>query len=173
MTNAELIKVLRWCGSEDERHEMCVDESYRCPMWNEDRITDECKAELMTAAAYALEADEKLIAELLKNIEHWKKLVVKLRAQMPKEGKCDAANVNGDYSDEDKAVMDCSYCPSADGCLEAFSESTLCQNCGGITRERWENIHNALIERCLERKDWAFKCDDFPGEISAVEVQLQ
>ena len=30
-------------------------------------------------------------------------------------------------SDEDKAVMDCSYCPSADGCLEAFSESTLCR----------------------------------------------
>lgn len=53
--NAELIKALRWCGSEDERHEMCVDESYRCPMWNEDRITDDCKAELMRDAADALE----------------------------------------------------------------------------------------------------------------------
>lgn len=51
----ELIDALRWCGSEDERHEMCVDESYRCPMWNEDRITDECKAELMRDAADALE----------------------------------------------------------------------------------------------------------------------
>ena len=64
MTNAELITTLRWCGGEDERHEMCVDETYRCPMWNEDRITDECKAELMTAAADALEAADKRIAEL-------------------------------------------------------------------------------------------------------------
>lgn len=68
MTNAELIIILRWCGSEDEQHEMCVDESYRCPMWNEDRITDECKAELMTAAADALEAAEKRIAYLEENL---------------------------------------------------------------------------------------------------------
>lgn len=61
METSELIKTLRWCGSEDERHEMCVDESYRCPMWNEDRITDDCKAELMTMAVDALEeADEKI-----------------------------------------------------------------------------------------------------------------
>ena len=64
MTNAELIKALRCCGSEDERHEMCVDESYRCPIWNEDRMTDYCKADLMNAAADALEAAEKRIAEL-------------------------------------------------------------------------------------------------------------
>ena len=69
--NAELIKALRWCGSEDERHEMCVDESYCCPMWNEDRITDECKAELMRFAADALEADDKRIAELEKDITYW------------------------------------------------------------------------------------------------------
>ena len=66
MTNAELIKALRWCGSEDERHEMCVDESYRCPMWNEDRMTDYCKADLMLAAAAALEADEQQIEDLEK-----------------------------------------------------------------------------------------------------------
>jgi hypothetical protein len=59
----ELIKALRWCGSEDERHEMCVDESYRCPMWNEDRMTDECKAELMRGAADALEATDEEIAD--------------------------------------------------------------------------------------------------------------
>ena len=58
----ELIKALRWC-SEDERHEMCVDESYRCPMWNEDRMTDCCKADLMLAAAAALEADDEKIAD--------------------------------------------------------------------------------------------------------------
>ena len=80
MTNAEMIKALRWCGSEDERHEMCVDESYRCPMWNEDRITDECKADLMLATADALEAADKRIAELeddlrnstISNIERFK-----------------------------------------------------------------------------------------------------
>ncbi len=69
--NTELIKALRWCGSEDERHEMCVDESYRCPMWNEDMITDECKAELMRDAAYALEADEKRIAKLMPKEGEW------------------------------------------------------------------------------------------------------
>lgn len=54
MTNAELIKALRWCG--DESDEWCVSEAYKCQLWNEDRITDECKAELMRAAADALEA---------------------------------------------------------------------------------------------------------------------
>lgn len=62
MKNAELIKALRWCGGED--NEWCVDKTYKCPLWNEDRITDECKAELMTTAAYALEAAEKRIADL-------------------------------------------------------------------------------------------------------------
>lgn len=98
MNNAKLIKVLRRCG----------DEPYD--------ITKPCKVspwKLMRDAADALEAAEQRIAEL--------------EAQLPKEGECDAENVNGDQSDEDKAVLDCSYCPSADGCLEAFSESTLCR----------------------------------------------
>lgn len=72
MTNAELIKALRWCGSEDEAHEMCVDESYSCPMWNEDRMADYCKAGLMLAAARLIEAQQKRIAEL--------------EAQLPKDG---------------------------------------------------------------------------------------
>lgn len=86
MTNTELIKTLRWCGSEDERHEMCVDESYRCPMWNEDRMTDYCKADLMLDAADAFEAAEKRIAELEK--QHGNQLTrnVMLTAQLPKEG---------------------------------------------------------------------------------------
>lgn len=62
MEREELIKTLRWCASEDERHEMCVDKSYRCPMWNEDRMTDYCKAELMITAANALEAADEKIA---------------------------------------------------------------------------------------------------------------
>jgi hypothetical protein len=62
MTNAELIKALRWCGSEN--NEWCVGEIYKCPLWNEDRITDECKAELMRAAADALEAADEKITKL-------------------------------------------------------------------------------------------------------------
>lgn len=66
----ELIKALRWCG--DESNDWCFSETYKCPLWNEDRVTDECKAELMLAAADALEAAEKRIAEL--------------EARLPKEG---------------------------------------------------------------------------------------
>ena len=55
----ELIDALRWCG--DENNEWCVRETYKCPLWNEDRITDERKAELMTAAADAI---ERLVAEV-------------------------------------------------------------------------------------------------------------
>ena len=42
---------------------------------------------LESIAADVLEADEKFHAELIKNIEHWKKQVIRLRAQLPKEGK--------------------------------------------------------------------------------------
>lgn len=73
MENTEIIKALRWCGSEDERHEMCVDETYRCPMWNEDRITDECKADLMLASADALEATERLLDQNTKRCEALRK----------------------------------------------------------------------------------------------------
>jgi len=43
-----------------------------------------CMEYLCHAAADALEADEKLIVELVKNIEHWKKDVIKLRSQLQK-----------------------------------------------------------------------------------------
>lgn len=59
MENTELITALRWCG--DEKNEWCVRETYKCPLWNEDRITDECKADLMLAAADALEAKSKAV----------------------------------------------------------------------------------------------------------------
>lgn len=68
MTNAELIKALRWCGGEN--NEWCVGETYKCPLWNEDRITDDCKAELMTTAADALEAADKQITVLVKQAWH-------------------------------------------------------------------------------------------------------
>lgn len=94
MNNAELIKALRWCGSEDEAHEMCVDESYSCPMWNEDRMADYCKAGLMLAAARLIEAQQKRIAELeaeLPIVESVREdalmqRIAELEAQLPKDG---------------------------------------------------------------------------------------
>ena len=72
MTNAELIKALRWCGSDDEQHEMCVDESYSCPMWNEDRMTDYCKADLMNDAADAIERLQSDLAKKDSQLTEWK-----------------------------------------------------------------------------------------------------
>lgn len=94
MENTELIKALRWCGGEN--NEWCVHEEYGCPLWNEDRMVDECKAELMIAAADALEAADKIIAELsfdnkmLKNTIDADKGVMLdrirfLEAQLPKD----------------------------------------------------------------------------------------
>ena len=57
MNNAELIAALRHCS--DFSAELCVDYKYQCPLWNEDRMTDYCKADLMLAAADALEAAER------------------------------------------------------------------------------------------------------------------
>ena len=114
MENTEIIKALRWCGSEDERHEMCVDESYRCPMWNEDRMTDYCKADLMLAAADALEAAEKRIAEI--------------EAQLPKEGEwIQHGRLEG------KTVMRCSVC--SQGITSMFAPwYHYCPNCGAKMR---------------------------------------
>lgn len=67
MVNVELIKALRWCG--DENNEWCVLEEYKCPLWNEDRMIDECKEELMRAAADALEAAGRQIARLEEDLK--------------------------------------------------------------------------------------------------------
>ena len=84
----ELIKVLRWCGGEN--NEWCVGEAYRCPLWDEDRITDDCKAKLMTMAADALEEDEKQVNEFIKNetrstvVKVMSRRISELEAQIPK-----------------------------------------------------------------------------------------
>jgi hypothetical protein len=101
MTNAELIKALRWCGG--EHNGWCVDETYKCPLWSKDRrdkdmLGDYCKEELMTNAAYALESAEKRIAEMEKSyewkayaaleesIEGYKTRIAELESQLSKEG---------------------------------------------------------------------------------------
>ncbi len=66
LTAAECIAALRHCT--DDSTELCVDDEYRCPLWNEDRMTDCCKADLMLAAADIIEAqlpkeDEWIIRE--------------------------------------------------------------------------------------------------------------
>lgn len=69
MTNAELIKGLRWCADES----ICCDDfsGEKCPCFDEKK--DSCSVnEMLHAAADALEATEKRIAEL--------------EAQLPKEG---------------------------------------------------------------------------------------
>ena len=117
MEREELIKTLRWCGGEN--NEWCVRETYKCPLWNEDRITDECKAELMTTAADALEAADKRIAEM--------------EAQLPKEG---------EWIDENRRTRSskfvCSACkrtcydiqPTRDKAWTKRCRYNYCPNCG-------------------------------------------
>ena len=71
LTAAECIAALRHCT--DDGTELCVDDQYRCPLWNEDRMTDCCKADLMLAAADIIEEQAKQIAELedeINNLEN-------------------------------------------------------------------------------------------------------
>lgn len=79
MTNAELIKALRWCGGEN--NEWCVREEYKCPLWNEDRMVDECKADLMRSAADALEAAEAYEEAWSKKCERREKKIVELNTK--------------------------------------------------------------------------------------------
>lgn len=66
---AELIKALRWCGSEAERHEMCVDEPYRCPYQTIHKTNGMCIDRMMIDAADALEAADEKIADYTAAIE--------------------------------------------------------------------------------------------------------
>lgn len=92
MTNAELIKALRWCGNIE--NEYCVDDDYRCPYFVWDQSKDDCKKEMMLAAADALEAADKRIAELESNIpivesvlvDKLNQRIAELEEQLPKEG---------------------------------------------------------------------------------------
>ena len=98
LTAAQCIAALRHCT--DDSTELCVDDKYRCPLWNEDRMTDYCKADLMLAAADIIEAQQvdlrkanEIITEGIKasrksraELETAEKLIAELEAQIPKEG---------------------------------------------------------------------------------------
>lgn len=84
MTNAELIKALRYCGDEAL---ICGEE---CPLFNKEQ-NRHCDVNICYSAADALEAAEKRIAELEKQNELKDGTITamatdigKLRAQMPK-----------------------------------------------------------------------------------------
>lgn len=92
MTNAELIEALRWCSIED--NEYCVDDDYQCPYFVWDKSKDDCKSEMMNAAADALEAAEKQIAKQQKQIANLYILlnnrinkIEELEAQIKMDGK--------------------------------------------------------------------------------------
>ena len=74
MTNAEIIKALRCCASP---HTSCKG---LCSYHG----VEYCLSKKDLDAADALEVADKLNAELIKNIEHWKKDVVELRSQLQK-----------------------------------------------------------------------------------------
>ena len=107
MTIEDIIKNLRHCAAS----EGCGKD---CQLYKEYG----CYFKLMYAAADALEAADKLNAELLKNIEHWKSDVVKLRAQIPKEG---------EWIDIDGTMFaECSVCGKRHyGCTTPY-----CDMCG-------------------------------------------
>ena len=106
MANEKLIKALR-CKTTN------VNDCTMCAYHNE------CYGGMLEKiAADALEAADKLNAEIIKNVEHWRKQVAKLRAQMPKEG---------EWIDIDGTMFaECSVCGKRHyGCTTPY-----CDMCG-------------------------------------------
>lgn len=115
MTNAELIKGLRWCADES----ICCDDfsGEKCPYFDEKK--DSCSVdEILYAAADALEAAEKRIAEL--------------EAQMPKRGEWIEDDTT--YCGADRANYKCSLCGKIGGTWKrGLTQDELpnyCPNCG-------------------------------------------
>ena len=105
MTNAELIKVLRYCGNFEDR-DGCDEE---CPYFND----KDCPKRIMCDAAAALEAADKRIAELEK--------------QIPKEGKWIEHRTWGfSYASPLITNYHCSICDHE----ESHNKYHYCPNCG-------------------------------------------
>lgn len=147
MTNAELIKALRYCGQEQDVID-CADCERRVI---ENGVDVDCEGRLLRDAADALEAAEKRIAEQQKQIaqlyvllnnrineiaelerQHGEQLTrnVMLVAQLPKEGEWIGIEYDG-YADGCPVydVWECSEC----GEEHNGEEDTLpnyCPNCG-------------------------------------------
>lgn len=108
MGNAKLIKALRCKTNNVNDCTMCA---YHNACYD---------GTLESIAADVLEADEKFHAELIKNIEHWKKQVIRLRAQLPKEGEWETTDNRwgcGKYR--------CTVCNSYEN-----DKRNYCPNCG-------------------------------------------
>ena len=99
MTNAELIKVLRYCGNFTDREE-CDEE---CPYFND----NDCPKRIMYDAADALEEVERLLDQNTKRCEalrkqlreaheSYEKHINELEAQLQKEGEW-MTNIRLDY----------------------------------------------------------------------------
>ena len=109
MTNTELIDGLRWCADES----ICCDDfsGEKCPYFDEKK--DSCSVdEILHAATDALEADEKRIAELEK--------------QLPKEGEW-IVDKNG-YPQIICSICDVHIPMVAGWCMDAHIK--YCPNCG-------------------------------------------
>lgn len=116
MTNAELIKALRCKTNNVNDCTMCA---YHNACYD---------GTLENIAADVIETDEKFMAQFIENIEHWKKQVIRLRAQLPKEG---------EWIDIDGTMFaECSVCGKRHyGCTTPY-----CDMCGARMKgERKEN----------------------------------
>lgn len=119
MTNAERMAVLRYCGN--SRKTGCKG----CPLW--DKPVDAC-FQIVTAAADALEAADKRIAEL--------------EAQLPKEGEWIEDDTT--YCGADLANYKCSLCGKIGGTwrrgLKQDELPPFCGSCGArMDGERKDN----------------------------------
>jgi hypothetical protein len=130
MTNAELIKGLRWCADES----ICFDDfsGEKCPYFDEKK--DSCSVdEILHAAADALEAAEKCIKELeAQNAE----LVTKcnqLQAQMPKRGEWKWLSSTYDRVPREMRYW-CSVCHHEEITHNDKPWKHYCPNCGARMR---------------------------------------
>lgn len=150
MTNAELIKGLRWCADES----ICCDDfsGEKCPYFDEKK--DSCSVdEILHAAADALEAAEKRIAELEK--------------RLPKEGECEAKKPKTVKETEYSFYCDCPTCggrliSNLDGEWCAGSFDRFCRMCG--QKIDWSEYCGRSNKPCGARMDGERKDGERDGE---------
>ena len=131
LTAAQCIASLRHCT--DDSTELSVDDKYRCPLWNEDRMTDYCKADLMLAAADIIEAQQKSLAECARQLAD-------MAARLPKEGEWNIRETaSGDVEAKcPKCGFEMLVNQPGNGLL-MVSELLYCPHCGSRMRKGEQN----------------------------------